>query len=98
MKDVPVDVLNYIMSVLRGLYFGEVVLIAQNGVLIQVERKKGSNTWTELKAPKGTAASKICVDTDFKWPDERESLKARYPDFVNYVRDNLEVDSWWKDW
>ena len=67
-------------------------------ILIQVERKKGSNTWTELKAPKGTAASKICVDTDFKWPDERESLKARYPDFVNYVRDNLEVDSWWKDW
>ena len=38
MKDVPVDVLNYIMDVLRGLYFGEVVLIAQNGVLIQVER------------------------------------------------------------
>ena len=41
MKDVPAEVLSYIMELLRELYFGEVVLIAQNGVLIQVERTPG---------------------------------------------------------
>lgn len=65
---------------------------------IQVERNKGSNVWIELKAPPGDAASKICVANDFVWPDERESLKAKYPGFINYVRDNLNVDSWWKNW
>ncbi|MBR1389295.1 MAG: DUF4842 domain-containing protein, partial [Prevotella sp.] len=44
------------------------------------------------------AASKICVTSDFVWPDERESLKAKYPGFINYVKDNLNVDSWWKNW
>ena len=38
MKDIPAEVLNYIMDVLREVYFGEVVLVAQNGILIQVER------------------------------------------------------------
>ena len=38
MRDIPAEVLSYIMELLRELYFGEVVLIAQNGVLIQVER------------------------------------------------------------
>lgn len=65
---------------------------------IQVERNKGLNVWIELKAPPGDAASKICVANDFVWPDERESLKAKYPGFINYVRDNLNVDSWWKNW
>ena len=53
MKDVPVGVLNYIMDVLRGLYFGEVVLIAQNGVLIQVERteKMRVHPWQGIPKP-----------------------------------------------
>ena len=63
---------------------------------IHVERNKGSNVWIELKAPPGEAASKICVPSDFVWPDERESLKAKYPGFISYVRDNINVDSWWK--
>ena len=53
MKDVPVDVLNYIMDVLRGLYFGEVVLVAQNGILIQVERteKMRVHPWQGIPKP-----------------------------------------------
>lgn len=55
-----------------------------------------SDTWMELVAPQGEAACKIAVDIDFVWPDERVSLKDLYPDFPKYVRDNVDVDSWWK--
>ncbi len=53
MKDVHPDVLDYIMSVLRDLYFGEVVLIAQNGVLIQVEytEKLRVHPWQGISQP-----------------------------------------------
>lgn len=53
MRDIPAEVLSYIMELLRELYFGEVVLIAQNGVLIQVERteKMRVHPWTGLTKP-----------------------------------------------
>ena len=56
------------------------------------------NRWMTLHAPKGDAASKIAVGIDFEWPDERESLKEKYPDFPKYVRDGTDIDSWWKKW
>ena len=53
MKEIPAEVLSYIMELLRELYFGEVVLIAQNGVLIQVERteKIRVHPWTGIAKP-----------------------------------------------
>ena len=30
---------------------------------------------------------KILVNTNFEWPDERQSLKAKYPKFVDWVND-----------
>ena len=53
MRDIPAEVLSYIMELLRELYFGEVVLIAQNGVLIQVERteKMRVHPWQGLSKP-----------------------------------------------
>ena len=56
------------------------------------------NRWMTLHAPKGDAASKIAVGIDFEWPDERQSLKEKYPDFPKYVRDGTDIDSWWKKW
>ena len=55
------------------------------------------NKWMPLYAPKGQAACKIAVGTDFVWPEERESLKAKYPDFLNYVNRNEQIDTWWKN-
>lgn len=55
------------------------------------------NSWIELTAPPGRAASKIAVGTDFEWTDERESLKKKYPDFPSYARDYTNVDTWWKN-
>ena len=51
--------------------------------------------WMELKALEGDVASKICVGTDFVWPDERVSLKAKYPGFLEYVNYNNNPE-WWK--
>ncbi len=53
MRDIPAEVLSYIMELLRELYFGEVVLIAQNGILIQVERteKMRVHPWQGLMKP-----------------------------------------------
>ena len=45
MRDIPAEVLSYIMELLRELYFGEVVLIAQNGILIWQGLMK-PNPWT----------------------------------------------------
>lgn len=53
------------------------------------------NTWMELRAPKAQAASKIAVPADFVWPDERVSIKEKYPDFPRYAKDN--IDEWWKN-
>lgn len=61
-------------------------------ILIQVYRQ---NEWMTLKAPKGDAASKIVVPITFVWPDERQSLKAKYPNFLNYVKDPETYRKWW---
>ena len=64
-----------------------------NDIKIEVFR---DNVWVELTAPVGRAASKIAVGTDFEWPDERQSLKEKYPDFPSYAKDYINVDTWWK--
>ena len=54
------------------------------------------DSWMELTAPKGGAASKIAVPADFVWPDERVSLKTVYPDFPRYAIDDIDAE-WWKN-
>jgi len=54
------------------------------------------NNWMELVAPEKQAACKIAVGTDFVWPDERVSLKEKYPYFPSYVKDNENVTDWWR--
>ena len=54
-------------------------------VLIEVKKEDGK--WHPLYADTGKPACKILVDPTFPWPDEKESLKAVYPKFTNYVTD-----------
>lgn len=62
---------------------------------VKIEVYKNSNTgWVEFQAPMGVAAAKICVDTDFKWPDEKVSLKQAYPNFPKYATTNAPT-KWW---
>ena len=46
---------------------------------------KKNGVWVELTAVQGEPASKIGVDTNFQWCNERVSLKSDYPLFVDWV-------------
>ena len=57
---------------------------------VLIEVNKGTTDkpdWRPLYAKKGETACKILVNTNFEWPDERQSLKAKYPKFVDWVND-----------
>ena len=45
------------------------------------------NNIISLKAETGSPASKIAVDPDFQWVDERTPILVVYPDFERYVQD-----------
>ncbi len=59
---------------------------------------KKNGAWVELTAVQGDPASKIGVDINFQWVNERESMKGTYPLFVDWVqatasfRDQIK---WW---
>ena len=57
---------------------------------VKIEVKKDGN-WHELYAKTGESACKILVTTDFVWPDEQQSIKAKYPKFVDWVKDPTVV-------
>ena len=66
-------------------------------IKLEVYKKVGNKwEWLELTAPVGRPSCKIAVKIDFEWPDERESLKVKYPDFLNYVQNNQDVEDWWR--
>lgn len=77
MRDIPAEVLSYIMELLRELYFGEVVLIAQNGVLIQVERteKMRVHPWHGLMKPNPWTAE---VEKNLRQTIQRELQSLYY--------------------
>lgn len=61
---------------------------------VKIEVNKGKPNapeWIPLYADKGGPACKILVETTFKWPDERESIKNVYPKFVNWAKDPAVV-------
>lgn len=53
---------------------------------VKIYVKSGSSTY-ELTTNLGNAPAKICVETKYQWTDERQSIKAKYPEFTNYVKD-----------
>ena len=57
---------------------------------VKIEVNRGTTTepmWVELFADTGQPACKIAVTTKFVWPDERQSIKAKYPKFTEWVQD-----------
>ena len=56
--------------------------------------QKGSD-WVELTAPKGKAASKIAVSTDYKWVKELQDISKAYKNFDTYVTSGIPAE-WWK--
>ena len=57
--------------------------------------QKGSD-WVQLTAPKGKAASKIAVSTDYKWVKELQDISKAYKNFDTYVTSGTPAE-WWKD-
>ena len=57
--------------------------------------QKGSD-WVLLTAPKGKAASKIAVSTDYKWVKELQDISKAYKNFDTYVTNSTPAE-WWKD-
>lgn len=55
-----------------------------NNVPVYVQK---NGKMVELKADLGKAPAKICVKNFFKWCNERQSIEAKYPRFINYVKD-----------
>lgn len=50
----------------------------------------------ELSAQKGEPASKIAVSNmNFDWADERQSIKKRYPLFVDWAQGGQKISDWW---
>ena len=59
-------------------------------------RVQKSGTQFVLKAPKGEAPSKIAVDTDYEWCDERQDINEKYY-FKEWVGDK-DAESKWNTW
>ena len=57
--------------------------------------RKG-NTWCELTAERGRAASKIAVSTDYQWVKELNDISKAYSDFDIYVGSGTPTE-WWKN-
>ena len=57
--------------------------------------QKGSE-WVQLTAPKGKAASKIAVSTDYKWVKELQDISDAYKKFDTYVKNGNQA-KWWKN-
>ncbi len=77
MKKVPVNILNYIMEELKAITFGELVLIVQDGVLIQVEdtKKMRVHPWKGVKKPAAWAAE---TEKNIRAAIERELASLFY--------------------
>ena len=54
-----------------------------------------NNAWQEMTAKKGEPACKLAVDDNFEILPERESIKGRYPLFVEWATENNFTSKWW---
>ena len=61
---------------------------------IEVRVQKGSD-WPLLTAPKGKAASKIAVSTDYEWVKELQDITNAYRQFDTYVTTGKPA-KWWE--
>lgn len=66
----------------------------ENANDIEVRVQKGSD-WPLLTAPKGKAASKIAVKSDYKWVKELQDITNAYGQFMTYVNTGNPA-KWWE--
>lgn len=64
---------------------------------LKIYVNKVGDTWTELKANRGTAACKILVDSRFGIMGERTNISTKYASFPKYVKGEIGNDEfqWW---
>ena len=58
-------------------------------IVIKVQKKneQGDDEWYIIDAVEGKPAAKIAVDPKFQWCDEKQSLKGKYKNFTEWVKD-----------
>jgi hypothetical protein len=73
--------------------------LAAGANTIPVKVRK-NNKWYTIVAPKGKAAGKLCVGTDYEWCDERQDIYNKWNDengalFLQYVK-NPTTKYWYR--
>ena len=73
--------------------------LADGANAIPVKVRK-NNKWYTIVAPKGKAAGKLCVGTDYKWCIERQDIDSRWKDdngglFLQYSQDPVTLTKYW---
>ena len=63
-----------------------------NDVKIKVQKR---GEWYDIEAHVGEPASKLAVDTDYDWCDERQNINDKYSNFSTYVQENT-LTEWWR--
>ena len=81
-----------------GWWSGSDIKTIAYSIMIRVKK---STATVELEAIKGKAASKIAVDTDYEWCDERQGIDAKYfgeddERFTKYVGGQYDWNTWYK--
>jgi len=91
------------VKLLRGSWKGGDIHTIANSILVRVKKSSVPEA-IELLAPIGEAPSKIAVDTDYDWCDERQDIDKKYPSnnveskgrFSEYVGGQHEWNTWYK--
>ena len=71
--------------------------VGANAIPVKVRK---NNKWYTIVAPKGKAAGKLCVGTDYEWCDERQDIDSRWKDdngglFLQYSQDPVTLTKYW---
>jgi len=80
-----------------GSFVKDNLAAGANAIPVKV-RKNG--VWYDIVAPKGRAAGKLCVGTDYEWCDERQDIYNKWSDengalFLQYVNDPNTLTKYW---
>ena len=80
-----------------GSFVKDNLAVGANTIPVKV-RKNG--VWYDIVAPKGRAAGKLCVGTDYEWCNERQDIYNKWSDengalFLQYVNDPNTLTKYW---
>jgi hypothetical protein len=80
-----------------GSFDKDNLAVGANAIPVKVRK---NNKWYTIVAPKGKAAGKLCVGTDYEWCDERQDIYDKWKDnngalFLQYVNDPDRLTKYW---